>query len=160
MSAWVRIKDADPRGLALFRQHYTYRPKRDQFEMFNTARNRNMNHFVGPGEKLVLLSACNRALFVWRKFRSMDSQTGVNCAVFRNCGAGLSSELIRDADAIAWDRWPGERLYTYVDPRSVASQNPGYCFLMAGWKKCGFTKARNLLILEILPKSDKLTSNG
>ena len=148
MTAWQLAKDADSRGLELFRRHYTYRPSRDQFEMFNTARNRNMKLFVGPGEKLVLISPDARALFVWRKFRSMDSQVGVNCAVFRNEGAGLSSELIREADDIAWEKWPGERHYTYVDPRNVRSRNPGYCFLMAGWRRCGVTKSRNLLIME------------
>ena len=148
---WTLIKDADPRGLELFRRHYSYRKSRDQYDMFNAARNRNMKHFIGPGEKLALLTPDNRALFVWRKFISMDAQQGVNCAVFRNEGAGLSSDLIRSADEIAWGRWPGARLYTYVDARRVRSRNPGYCFLMAGWRRCGVTKS-GLLIMEILPE--------
>ncbi len=151
---WVESKDADPDGLALFRRHYTYRKRRDQYDMFNMARNRNMKLFVGPGEKYVLLTPCKRALFVWRKFISMDHQEGVNCAVFRNEGTGIpASEMIREADRLAWERWPGERHYTYVDGRKVKSRNPGYCFIMAGWRKCGVTK-NGLLILEILPPSE------
>ena len=49
--AWTLTKDGDPVGLSLFRRHYTYRRSRDQFDMFNVDRNRNMSLFVGPGEK-------------------------------------------------------------------------------------------------------------
>lgn len=142
-TVWIQIKDADPSGVALFRRHYSFRPR-----IHGPQR---QPHFCGPGEKLVLLTPCARALFVWRKFRSMDCQTGVNCAVFRNEGAGISSALIQSAMQIAWVRWPGERLYTYVNPRRVKSSNPGYCFLVAGWRKCGITKRRGLLILEVKP---------
>jgi hypothetical protein len=75
----------------------------------------------------------------------------VTCAIFRNEGAGRSSDLILEAMRAAWVRWPGERLYTYVNPRRVRSANPGYCFKAAGWQLCGITKTRKLLILEALP---------
>ena len=152
-AVWLPVKDGNDTGLELFRRHYSYRKSRDQYEMFNQARNRNMKLFVGPGEKLVLLTPDRRALFVWRKFISMDHQDGVNCAVFRNEGssAGIASDLIRTADQIAWERWPGQRLYTYVDPDKVKSRNPGYCFIMAGWRKCGVTKS-GLLIFECVPE--------
>ena len=139
---WVEVKDGNATGRTMFRRHYSYAPYRDR---------RDPALFVGPGEKLVLLTPDARALFVWRKFISGDGQQGVNCAVFRNEGAGLASELIREADQIAWEKWPGERHYTYVNPRKIRSTNPGCCFLKAGWRRCGITKWRNLLILEILP---------
>lgn len=109
--------------------------------------------FVGPGGKMVLLTPDARALFVWRKFIDDSGQIGVNCAIFRNegCGGGRrSSELILDAMQHAWARWPGERFYTYVDPKEVRSSNPGYCFIVAGWRPCGYTK-RGLRILEATP---------
>lgn len=139
---WLVARDGDETGRALFHRHYSYRPYAD---------GRRPKLYVGPGEKLVLLTPCARALFVWRRFRNDDGQAGVNCAIFRNEGAGLSSDLIRAADDAAWERWPGERLYTYVNPRSIRSTNPGFCFLMAGWRRCGVTKHRRLLILEALP---------
>ena len=105
--------------------------------------------FVGPGEKMVLITQDARALFVWRKFISDDGQDGINCAVFRNEGGGKSSELIRAADAAAFARWPNERHYTYVNDGKVKSQNPGYCFLMAGWRRCGRNKSGKLTILEL-----------
>jgi len=138
-SVWIAAKDGDPTCRTIFRQHYSYKPYRD---------GRDPALFIGPGEKLVLLTPCARALFVWRRFISGDGQHGVNCAVFRNDGAGLSSDLIREADAIADERWPGERHYTYVNPRRIRSSNPGYCFLAAGWRRCGVTKWNRLHILE------------
>lgn len=136
---WTEVRDANPSALEIFKRHYSRRRYRD---------GRNPLHFVGPGEKLVLLTENADALFVWRKFRSMDSQTGVNCAVFRNESPAIASDLIVAAMACADRRWPGERLYTYVNARKISSSNPGYCFLMAGWRKCGWTSKSGLLILE------------
>jgi hypothetical protein len=138
---WVEVKDGNGTARAIFNRHYSRRRYRD---------GREPALFVGPGQKMVLLTPCVRALFVWRKFISMDKQEGVNCAVFRNEGAGTSSDLIRAAEVLAWARWPGQRLYTYVNPKRVASHNPGYCFLMAGWNRCGKTR-RELIIMEKLP---------
>jgi hypothetical protein len=103
--------------------------------------------FCGPGEKMVLLTENKDALFVWRKFIDRSGQKGVNCAVFRNEGKILSSKLIIESVKIAQQKWPGERLYTYVNAKKIRSTNPGYCFLVAGWKKCGITK-KGLIILE------------
>ena len=137
-SGWIEVRDGNDFVRAVFDRHYSRRRRAD---------GRRPKLFLGPGQKLVLMTACARAVFAWRKFVSDDGQDGVNCAIFRNEGAGLSS-VIRQADAIADARWPGERHYTYVNPRAVASQNPGYCFLMAGWRRCGVTKVHKRLILE------------
>jgi hypothetical protein len=141
---WFGAKDGDRRALALYRRHYSARRYRD---------GRKPTLFVGPGEKMVLLTQTCDALFVWRKFISMDEQDGINCAVFRNESSALSSDLIREAVDLAWRRWPGERLYTYVDPAKVKSTNPGYCFQAAGWRKCGVSKG-GLVILELLPSGE------
>jgi hypothetical protein len=145
---WQGIKDGDPRAFDLFRRHYSYQDYADRRRNQHGYRNRFL--ICGPGEKLVLLGADERALFVWRKF-ICDGQAGVNCAVFRNESDLRSSDLIREAAEIAWRRWPKERLFTYVNPRMVRSNNPGYCFLKAGWSKCGITKWNKLLILECSP---------
>lgn len=112
------------------------------------ADNRIVRLFVGPGEKMVLMTADSQALFVWRKFIDASGQHGVNCAAFRNEGDQLSSDLILAAEQLAHLRWPGERFYTYVNPRKIKSTNPGYCFKMAGWKVCGTNKDGRLVILE------------
>jgi hypothetical protein len=138
---WFGVKDGDARALALFMRHYSFQQYRD---------GRKRSIFVGPGEKMVLMTLTCDALFVWRKFKDASGQAGVNCAVFRNESPILSSVLIREAEQYAWERWPGERLYTYVDSRKIRSSNPGYCFQIAGWRKCGLTKWNKLTILERL----------
>ena len=140
-SAWLPVRDGDARALGLYRRHYSRRHYAD---------GRLPRLFVGPGEKMVLLTQGCDALFVWRKFIDASGQSGVNCAVFRNEGQRLSSDLIRDACEWAWRRWPAARLYTYVNSQRIRSSNPGYCFLQAGWQRCGLTKG-GLLILERLP---------
>lgn len=139
---WVEVRDGDASCRSLFDRHYSRRHYKD---------GRKPKCFVGPGEKMVLITPCARAMFIWRKFISRDGQQGINCAVFRNEGAGLSSRLISAAMDLAWARWPGQRLYTYVNPRRVRSRNPGYCFLMAGWNRCGVTRKNRLLVLEATP---------
>lgn len=140
---WIKVRDGKPTASAMFDRHYSRNPAA-----------RGHARIAGPGRKMVLMTPCARALFVWRQFQTKDPTAGptdINCAIFRNEGAGLSSDLIREAMDLAWQRWPGERLYTYVNPRRVRSANPGYCFLMAGWRRCGMTKTRKLVIFEALP---------
>ena len=135
---WIAVSDGDARARALYLRHYSCRHYAD---------NRRRTIFVGPGEKMVLLTLECDALFVWRKFISDDGQDGVNCAVFRNEGPKLSSALVLEAEQLAWQRWPNERLYTYVDPKKIRSTNAGYCFKAAGWRVCGHSQ-RGLVILE------------
>ncbi len=136
---WFHAKDGDEFCRAVFHRHYSFKRYRD---------GRDPKLFAGPGEKAVLLTANGDALFIWRKFKSGDGQQGINCAAFRNESDTLSSTLILDAETVAWKRWPGERLYTYVNPRRIQSTNPGYCFKLAGWRVCGVTKWNKLTILE------------
>lgn len=150
---WEVTKDGDPRGLALFQRHYSYNTKRDQLPL-DFYRKSSDVLFVGPGERLVLITPDSLALFVWRKekFR-LDDQTGVNCAIFRNEGsaAGRASDLVAAADSLAWQRWPGSRLFTFVDAGKVRhKRDPGRCFIRAGYRPCGVTKT-GLLIFERLP---------
>ncbi|WP_157645292.1 hypothetical protein [Burkholderia ubonensis] len=135
---WWLTKDGDLDCLEMYERHYSaYR--------YKDGRDRQL--FVGPGEKVVLRTEHGDACFVWRKFIDDSGQHGINCAVFRNESPHRSSHLIRQADAIADCLWPDSRHYTYVDPEKVRSTNPGFCFLAAGWRRCGRTKS-GLLILE------------
>lgn len=148
MSQWVPVRDGDDRARALYRRHYSCRHYLD---------GRNPAKIVGPGEYLMLLRSprCD-ALFAWRRFIDSSGQRGVNCAIFRNEGPELSSTLIREAVALAWQRWPGERLYTYVNPKAIRSTNPGACFRKANWKRCGVSKG-GLVILELREEQNAST---
>ena len=93
--------------------------------------------FCYSGRKLVLRDTQGLVLFVWMypdETLRMDSQSGYNCALFRNESARRSSDIILEAEAMAIDRWGVNRFYTYVDPGRILSSNPGYCFKVAGWQ--------------------------
>lgn len=147
---WYATKDGDPAAYDIMTRHYSFNGYADGRRLDLNYHNRHL--FVGPGEKLVLMTADYKALFVWRKFQDDSGQTGINCAVFRNESDILSSCLILEAEQLAWQKWPGERLYTYVNPRAIQSSNPGYCFQCAGWRKLDTTTKNNkLVILEKYP---------
>lgn len=142
---WYVSKDGDRTCLELYERHYSCHEYKD---------GRKRSQFVGPGEHLVLRTADGDAMFVWRNYidDTIPPQEGIECAVFRNEAPRryTSSELVRQADAIADFCWPRQRHYTKVDPKAVRSKNPGYCFLVAGWRRCGMTK-NGKLILERVP---------
>lgn len=123
---WWLTKDGDLTLLTLYERHYSCYRYQD---------GRERSQFVGPGECVVLRTDEGDAGFVWRKFIDDSGQRGVNCAFFRNESRYTSSELVRQADAIADLVWPGQRHYTYVDPEKVRSTNPGFCFMAAGWRR-------------------------
>lgn len=145
---WLPIKDGDQRAAALYARHYSSYQYADRRRQLHGYRNRFL--IMGPGEKLLLLGNDERALFGWRRYHDASQGYGVSCTVFRNEGEQRSSDLIREAAALAWARWPGERLYTYINPKAIRSTNPGYCFKAAGWAQCGTTKG-GLIILDINP---------
>jgi hypothetical protein len=147
---WFAIRDGDARAYELMKRHYSFQPYKDGRRQ--NPGNPNRHLFVGPGKKIVLMTSDCKALFVWRKFIDKSGQTGINCAVFHNESDFLSSDLILEAEQIAWGIWPGERLYTYVSETKILSANPGYCYKKAGWTFCGKTKIRKLHILEKLSK--------
>jgi hypothetical protein len=109
---WLPALDGDHRARALYLRHYSHKRYRQRFSPL----------FVGPGEKMVLLTVDCAALWVWHKFIDSSGQKGVNCAIFRNEGKVLSSVLVEEADELAWDKWPGERLYTYVNAKAIVQQ--------------------------------------
>ena len=143
---WIGVRDADPRAVALYRRHYSAKnPARPRFGT-------NYAKFCGPGRHSVYLTTDGLALWVWRLSKvRRDGQTGIECSIFRNEGPLRSSDLIREAMDLAWSRWPGQRLFTYVWDTKVKSVNPGYCFKMADWKACGRNADGRLTILECWP---------
>lgn len=140
---WLSSNRCDPRAIALYFRHYSSLKGGRKRSCYTAG-------FTGQGEDMVLLTEQCDALWAWTRqtVARMDGQTGINCGVFRNEGPILSSELIREADDLAWERWPGEdRHFTYVNPALIASRNPGFCFLKAGYQRCG-ESLKGLLLFE------------
>ena len=157
MIFWFATNDRDADAISLYCRHYSRRK-------YKAGRaNLRARGFVGPGEKMVLITAKADAVFVWRysKIGDKNGQRGINCLIFRNESEHKSSDMIKEAVELAQKRWPGKRLYTYVNGRKIRSTNPGFCFLKAGWGKCGQTK-RGLQILEVRekPQIEKMLQTG
>ena len=140
MPDWFITKDGDKTCLALYLHHYSSKKR---------PAGKRLAQFVGPGAHIVLRTDAGDAVFVWRKHfdKTIPPQTGIECSLFRNEGPLRSSELIRQADAVADLCWPGERHYTKVSAGDIRSVNPGACFKYAGWQWCGMTQG-GLHILE------------
>ena len=145
---WQVCKDGDDTVRAIFDRHYS---------RYFYADKRRPKLFMGPGEKLVLMTADAGAICAWRKFRSRDKQEGVNCAIFRRESGDMASLLLFSAMRMAWAKWPDERLYTYVNPILVmptfraGRPTLGHCFYQAGWRFCGLT-SKGLHILDCRPE--------
>lgn len=111
--------------------------------------------FVPPGRSVVLDHP--RALWVtsWPEFAQHAWAGAWVCTVFRNEGAGLSSELIRQAVAATRHQLgepPALGMITFVDPAAVRhKRDPGRCFLRAGFVRVGLTRERQRVVLQLLP---------
>jgi hypothetical protein len=143
MMLWHLSHRADPAALPLADRHYSrQKPGTPQF--------------VSPGRCIVLLAECRSALWVssWPLYVKHDWPGAWVCTLFRNEGAGLSSELIGEAVAATralWGEPPSLGIVTFVDPEKVRrKRDPGRCFLKAGWCRAGQTKG-GLHALQQLP---------
>lgn len=130
--------------------------------------------FTGVGQEIVLVSDCGRAVWACVRqktpmargtggSRGRSGQTDAKARyvfrnmLFRNLGAGLSSELIQDAVKETIEKWierygdaPSERLRTEIAIDRVKSTNPGFCYLKAGWER-GQIKRGKLILWAPLP---------
>jgi hypothetical protein len=113
--------------------------------------------FVPPGRCVVLLATTGPALWVtsWpfaEYVRHAWAGAWVN-SCFRNEGAGLSSNLIRDAISATRWKWepPPLGMITFVDAGKVRhKRDPGRCYLRAGFERVGKTKG-GLIALQMTP---------
>lgn len=105
-------------------------------------------NFVPPGRCFVLRTECLRAFWVtswpFAEYVRHAWRGAWVCSAFRNEGAGLSSELIREAVAATryrWPRVPDLGMITFVDSDKVKhKRDPGRCYLRAGFQRVGYTQ--------------------
>lgn len=141
---WRKSHRADPDACALADRHYSRQTV-------------GSPQFVPPGRCVVLVSLCARAVWVtsWpfaEYVRHAWAGAWV-CSIFRNEGAGLSSDLIRQAVAATRSIWepPPLGIVTFVDAgKTRRKRDPGRCFLRAGFSHVGATKG-GLIALQMLP---------
>lgn len=124
-AGWQVRLSSDPVARALAARHYTGDGR--------------VRRTVGPpGRRLCLVTGCERAVWLSHYPRpeyALDGLDVYRCSLFRNEGAGLSSDLIVQAVELTEQLWgpPPDGWATWIDTRHVAGTNPGYCFKRAGW---------------------------
>jgi hypothetical protein len=132
-SRWVRVKKFDPRAAALADRHYSRRKV-------------GSPQFMPPGQTIILMTDSCDAVFGWWRpdpasgIRAMNGLDGWTCTIFRNESERLSSDLILEAETELATLAPGcgpSGMITYVWDAKVASENPGFCFKVAGWGRTG-----------------------
>jgi len=154
---WQVAHRADPRCVALADRHYSR-------QKIGTPQ------FVPPGRCLVLYAKTEIGEAVWVTswpFAQYVKHAWAGawvCSMFRNEGAGLSSEMI--TEAVAATRFyygdpPALGMITFVLPMAIRSTNPGYCYQVAGWRRAGAAKDGKPCF-QILPESmpDPMPAHG
>jgi hypothetical protein len=144
---WRVSNRFDPQGAALADRHYSR----------GTV---GSPQFVGSGSDVVLIAPLEgspQALWVtkWQKYvRTPWWVDAWICSLFRNEGAGLSSELITEATAATCAVWgdpPPRGFVTFVNAdKTRTKRDPGRCFRKAGWKEVGRTNG-GLIVLMLAP---------
>lgn len=143
---WCLSHRADPEAVAIADRHYSRQTI-------------GSPQFVPPGRCYVLKTICGRALWVtsWpydEYVKHAWAGAWIN-SLFRNEGAGLSSELIREAVAATKSKWnpPSLGIVTFVDAhKTQKKRDPGRCYRRAGFSHVGFT-AGGLLTFQLAPEN-------
>jgi len=142
-AAWQRSYRADPRAAAIADRHYNR-------QRVGAAQ------FVPPG-RCVVFRIDDAAVWVtsW-PFAAYVQHAWAGAwvnSLFRNEGAGLSSDLIVAAVAHTRAVWspPPLGIVTFVDPDKVRrKRDPGRCYRRAGFDHVGYTAA-GLWTYQLLP---------
>ena len=119
--------------------------------------------FVPPGSCLVLVSDCGRAFWVTSaplaEFVQHAWPGAWMCSAFRSEGAGIASQLIREAVAATLDYYgepPALGMVTFIDPDEVkptmvrGTPTWGWTWIKAGFREVGKTQG-GLLAFQLLP---------
>lgn len=140
---WSKSHRGDPAAVAIADRHYNrQKPGTPQF--------------VPPGRCVVLVAPGALWVTSWPFGEYVKHRwpgAWVN-SLFRKEVPGLASEFIREAVAATrweWPDIPDLGMVTFVDASKVESENPGYCYLMAGFERDGMTKG-GLLAFRLRPE--------
>ncbi len=130
---WVEVNKCHPVAVSLADRHYTRQTP-------------GAAQFTRPGVNLVLVREDGTVVWVtWRPIPQVgrkDQLEAWECTLFRNEGASLSSDIIRQAVDITWRRWgwpPKDGFITAIGIEQTAKRRgkhsrPGACYIAAGWE--------------------------
>lgn len=147
---WHRVKASDPLAREIRDRHYS-------------TKNPGGRTVGPPGRRLVLISDDERAMWITHypdPRLVLDRIDALRCTLFRREGRRRERASVLIAEAMRFS----EDVYgaapagwvTYVEPSKVRSQDPGYCFKMAGFELDETFSSKRLIRLRRGP----LTQNG
>lgn len=148
---WHRSWKADPVAVELAADHYSRRRRARP----------GQRQWCPPGRGVPLRAQTDSGVAIWHTHwpapelamhRRGDAWI---CSIFRNLGAGLSSELILEALAVTRAELgepPDSGTITFIEAGAVRSPNPGYCFKVVGFEWIGRTSDRGLDTLWLAPE--------
>lgn len=150
---WETSWKADPRAREVADRHYNRQKP-------------GTSQFVPPGRALVLYAETETGRAFWitsypyaQYVRHAWAGAWV-CSAFRNEGAGVASEMIREAVAATRAHFgepPALGMITFIDRKKVKPtmihgvKTWGYTYKLAGFREVGETKG-GLLALQLLPE--------
>lgn len=141
---WIETWKSDPDCRELADRHYTRR--KDKI---------GVAQFTRPGDNLVLRTLDGTAVWCsWKSQFRKDGFEAIESSIFRNENPRrLSSLLIKWAIFATLEKWgselPRDGIITYVNDDAVSSQNKGYCYIKAGFRRIGRSKSRGLTVLQL-----------
>lgn len=153
MTTWMLSSSSDPVALSIVDGTGRWDGRGPHY----SRRTPGSKTFTGCGREVVLITRSGDAVWavVYQRTphprgsgQSRDRAGGYTATryvwrnnMFRNLSPLRSSDLIREAVRVTYAEWlrrygelPDETLRTEIDPRRVASPNPGYCYMCAGWR--------------------------
>lgn len=145
MTNWQKSHRADRRARVIADRHYSRQSV-------------GATHFVPPGRCIVLWQPCAYWVTSWpfaEYVRHRWAGAWI-CSAFRNEGAGLSSQLIREAVAITRNSWepPDLGMVTFVKRDAVrpkSADHIGRCYQLAGFTLLDQRTEGGLYALQMLP---------
>lgn len=109
------------------------------------------------------MSVCNRAVFgvSWPQYARHQWQGAWINSIFRNEGAGLSSELIRQGIAATIAHYgaaPPLGMITFVKAAAIrnglkSGRQIGRCYIKAGFREIGQTKIHKHRVFQLPPEA-------
>ncbi len=150
---WTISHRSDPRARELADRHYNRQKP-------------GSPGFVPPGRCLVLFAETEAGKAFWvtsypfAQYVKHRWAGAWMCSAFRNEGAGLASDLIREAVLLTREKYgtpPPQGMVTFIDRSKVrptmvrGTQTWGFCYKKAGFKEVGETKG-GLLALQLSPE--------
>lgn len=150
---WEKSNRADPKARELADRHYNRQKV-------------GSPQFVPPGRCLVLYAETETGKAFWvtswpfAEYVKHDWAGAWICSAFRNEGAGIASEMIKDAVSATIDFYgepPQLGMVTFINTKKVkptkvrGKDTWGYTYIKAGFKEVGKTKG-GLLVFQLLPK--------